>query len=220
MPGTAAKDSHDHAHEQVAPADGAPSRRERFLASYLWLILKNILGWLLILIAMVAGPLVPGPGGIPLFLVGFALIAFPGKRRITARVLRGRPIRSPAGSLAASAAVAVLLGVAVALPLLTGRPKWLVTIERAAMPHAAPARVGLCLAGGALLMTLACVTPRALNLMLSIIAKARRKFRPWLRRHHIRLLPPRWRSRHPHEHGIGRLRLKEEILKYTRKHRR
>jgi hypothetical protein len=45
----------------------------------------------------VAGPLVPGPGGIPLFLIGFALISFPGKRRLTARVLRGKPVRFQRG---------------------------------------------------------------------------------------------------------------------------
>ena len=44
-----------------------------------------------ILLSFVAGPLVPGPGGIPLFLIGFTLISFPGKRRLTARVLRGTP---------------------------------------------------------------------------------------------------------------------------------
>src|SRR6476660_8147226 len=73
------------------------SRRQRFLKSWFWFILKNILGWVLILAAFAAGPLVPGPGGIPLFLIGFALITFPGKRRLTARVLRGRPLRIPGG---------------------------------------------------------------------------------------------------------------------------
>lgn len=67
------------------------------MAVYFWWVLRNTLGWILILISFVAGPLVPGPGGIPLFLIGFALITFPGKRRLTARVLRGRPIR-PAGN--------------------------------------------------------------------------------------------------------------------------
>ena len=62
-------------------------------------------------------PLVPGPGGIPLFLVGFALANIPGKRRITARVPRGRQVRlrhGPSGltSLAVALVVpAVALGV-------------------------------------------------------------------------------------------------------------
>src|SRR5512135_3369527 len=76
-----------------APQRPSPSRRERFFASTTWLILKNGIGWILILASLLIGPLVPGPGGIPLFLIGFALISFPGKRRVLARVLRGRPIR-------------------------------------------------------------------------------------------------------------------------------
>src|SRR5213078_1423888 len=35
----------------------------------------------------------PGPGGLPIFLIGFALVTFPGKRKLTARVLRGRRLR-------------------------------------------------------------------------------------------------------------------------------
>jgi len=46
---------------------------------------------------MVMGPLVPGPGGLPLFLIGFGLITFPGKRRITAR---GRAMLSGSARLA------------------------------------------------------------------------------------------------------------------------
>jgi hypothetical protein len=60
-------------------------------------------------------------------------------------------------------------------------------------------------------------TPHMLNLLLRIIATSRRKVRPWLRRHRIRLLPPRWRRRHRHEPGIGPLRLKDEILKFGKR---
>jgi hypothetical protein len=63
---------------------------------------------------------------------------------------------------------------------------------------------------------LARLTPHALNLSLRIIAKGRRRFRPWLH-HHIRLLPPRWRVRLRHERGRGPLRLKEEILRFGKK---
>jgi hypothetical protein len=64
---------------------------------------------------------------------------------------------------------------------------------------------------------LARLFPHALNLLLRVVSRARRKFRPWLRRHRIRLLPPRWRTRHLHEAGSGPFRLKDEILKYTRR---
>src|SRR5215207_4439025 len=69
-----------------------PYRRPSMFANWFWFILKNVIGWLLILSAMALGPLVPGPGGLPLFIIGFGLITFPGKRRITARVLSGAPI--------------------------------------------------------------------------------------------------------------------------------
>src|SRR6476620_4415236 len=94
-----------------------PSRGQRFLASYYWLVLKNVIGWLLILASFVAGPLVPGPGGIPLFLIGFALVSFPGKRRLTARVLRGRPVHFPPWPFAFVALVTALAVPALVLPL-------------------------------------------------------------------------------------------------------
>src|SRR4051812_49855906 len=62
----------------------------RFFAGYAWLILKNLIGWSFILISPAIGFTVPGPGGIPIFLIGFALVTFPGKRKLTSRVMRGR----------------------------------------------------------------------------------------------------------------------------------
>ena len=60
-------------------------------------------------------------------------------------------------------------------------------------------------------------TPHVLNVLLRLVARGRRKFRPWLRHHHIRLLPPRWRVRLGHERGIGPFRLTEEVLKFGKK---
>ena len=186
-----------------------PSRRERFFGGWFWLILKNVLGWLLIVVAFVAGPLVPGPGGIPLFLIGFALITFPGKRRLTARVLRGREIRILGGPF-----VLISLGTALALAVLAlgvarQRYEWV----RTQHSRGWWAPLLSYLIAVALIWLAARATPHVLNLMLRLIAKARRKFRPWLRHHHIRLLPPRWRVRFGHERGHGPLRLKDEILK-------
>src|SRR5689334_19895485 len=65
-------------------------RVHRFFADYAWFIARNILGWILILAAPPLGAILPGPFGLPIFLIGFALVTFPGKRRLTARVLRGR----------------------------------------------------------------------------------------------------------------------------------
>src|SRR5688572_9860747 len=69
-----------------------PYRRPSIVANWFWFIFKNLIGWILILTAMALGPIVPGPGGLPLFLIGFGLITFPGKRRITARLLSGKPV--------------------------------------------------------------------------------------------------------------------------------
>src|SRR5688500_17121900 len=120
-------------HDPQAPALARPqssptTRRERFFGSHLWLILKNLIGWPLILASFVAGPLVPGPGGIPLFLVGFALVSFPGKRRLSARVLRGTPVRVPPAPFAV-----VSLGVALLVPVIvlvvgSSRSRWISSI--------------------------------------------------------------------------------------------
>ena len=69
------------------------SKASQFFAAYFWFILKNVIGWLLVLGSPVLGVLIPGPGGLPLFLIGFALITLPGKRRLTARALRGRQLQ-------------------------------------------------------------------------------------------------------------------------------
>jgi hypothetical protein len=197
------------------PRPPASTRGQRFLAGRYWLILKNVLGWTLILLSFVAGPLVPGPGGIPLFLIGFALISFPGKRRLTARVLRGRPVRfATRPFVLISLGAALVLG-AVALPLVQSRSRW-VAERYANGPFTAVALYRIAVA---LAWLVARSTPHVLNLLLRLVAAARHKFRPWLRRHRIRLLPPRRRARRPYEPGTGPFRLKDEILRFSRKRR-
>jgi hypothetical protein len=191
------------------PESSPLSRRQRFVKSWFWVILKNVLGWALILAAFVAGPLVPGPAGIPLFLIGFTLISFPGKRRLTARFLRGRPLQIPSGPF-----VVISLGVALALSVLV---LWLArrryTWVRTEQSRGWWAVVINYLIVVAIIWLLVRGTPRAINILLRLAERSRRRFRPWLRRHRVRLLPPRWRVRHAHEPGLGRFRLKDEILK-------
>ncbi|MEM7809608.1 MAG: hypothetical protein AAF561_15975 [Planctomycetota bacterium] len=69
----------------------------RVARNYFWFVLKNVIGWLAIIASPILGVLLPGPGGIPLVVVGFALVTLPGKRRLTTHVFRGRrlPIESP-----------------------------------------------------------------------------------------------------------------------------
>jgi len=71
------------------PTDRA-ARVKQFFRDYAWFILRNLIGWILILASPVLGVIVPGPGGLPIFLIGFALVTFPGKRKLTTRFLRGR----------------------------------------------------------------------------------------------------------------------------------
>lgn len=69
---------------------------EQLIKGYFWVIFKNVVGWLAIAASPILGIALPGPGGIPLFIVGFALVTFPGKRKLTTHVFRGRrlPIES------------------------------------------------------------------------------------------------------------------------------
>jgi hypothetical protein len=178
-------------------------------------VLKNILGWLLILASFVAGPLVPGPGGIPLFLIGFALISFPGKRRLTARVLRGKPVRFRSGQFALLSFALALIVPAIALAGVR-----IFARGRAGLAARGPLAVLLLyLLGAAITWCVVRATPHGLNVFLRIVARARRTFRPWLRHHRIRLLPPRWRRRHPHEPGHGPFRLADEIIGFRRRKR-
>jgi hypothetical protein len=205
--------------DSLGSGSGTParqSRRERFFAGYLWFFLKNIIGWTLIVLSLVVGPLVPGPGGIPLFLVGFALISFPGKRRLTARVLRGRRV-----SLWSRPLPLVILGLAliapgVALWIFGTRLQWLPRVyARGPLAVAGAYVVGVMAA-----LAIALCAVGAANLILRFVPAVRRRARPWLRHHRIRLLPPRWRRRLPHEPGSGPHRLKDEILRWVKRPRR
>src|SRR3954462_2131444 len=88
---------------KLSPGDARDARAARAretgtipkwgIKQWIWFFIQNIIGWLLILLAWPVGLALPGPGGLPMFLIGFALITFPGKRHLTARVLRGIPVR-------------------------------------------------------------------------------------------------------------------------------
>jgi hypothetical protein len=170
-----------------------------------------MLGWGLILASFVAGPLVPGPGGIPLFLIGFALISFPGKRRLTARVARGRPIRFRTRWFAR---ILWMIAMAASIATLTSTRAW--RLWPLPQPAQSGAIAGAYLVGTVVAWLTMQLALRVANGVLRLVPRARRRMRPWLRRHGIRLLPPRWRRRLAHEHGHGGYRLREEILKLGR----
>jgi hypothetical protein len=194
------------------PPPPKASARKQFWTRYSWLILRNVLGWTLILISFLVGPLVPGPGGIPLFLIGFALVSLPGKRRLTARVLRGKPIRHRTKWFSRiSLAIAIAASVAA---LSATRPwnHWPMARPLELLVASAAYVLGIAAAWLVIRLTLVLT-----NVLLLFSPRARRRIRPWLRHHHIRLLPPRRRQRLPHEHGRGPHKLNDEILKLGRR---
>jgi hypothetical protein len=179
-----------------------------FFAKYFWIIIKNVIGWSFILLAILLGGLFPGPLGTPTFLIGFALITFPGKRRLTSRILRGRQfnIWNPKLRMARMA-------LAVTLPPLI---VWIAAQRKHALIH--PSRLGvpasvalyvLAIAGTWLLSLWAL---RLMNLIISLMPRVRRKVKPWMKRHGINLLPPRRRRRKAPGEGKFPVQGDEEIL--------
>ena len=149
----------------------------RLVADYFWFVLKNVLGWILILMAWPVGLLVPGPGGIPIFLIGFALVTFPGKRSLTARVLHGTPV-----DLRQRRYAWVTLVAAAALPAAVfwfgqikhyGWGDWLTDHHWALLEIYAGAF--------AISWVLAKLALRGLNVLLRYVPAVRRRVRPWLR---------------------------------------
>ena len=171
----------------AAPRPARETAAQKFLAGYFWFIFKNVVGWLLILASPVLGITIPGPGGIPIFLIGFALVTFPGKRRITTRFMRGRPMRLEAGIftfLVTFVSVALTVG---GMWVLVDHYEHLLGewgLEPAAI-------VGVGLVGLCVTWVVTWLALRLANLVLRGIPRARRTMRPWLRRRGIRLLPPR-----------------------------
>jgi hypothetical protein len=185
------------------------------LRTWVWFLLKNVIGWVLILAAFVAGPLVPGPGGIPLFLIGFSLITFPGKRRLTAGVLYGRQIPPHSRAYRITAALlAVLLPVAMVFVF-----RWRHLIPSS--PRSSYGMlVGVTYAATALLLWYLILKARPLvNRLLRWMPPMRRKVRPWLRRRGIDLLPRRRRRRHRDLDNGHSTEPDEEILEIHERHR-
>jgi hypothetical protein len=159
---------------------------------WIWFIVKNLIGWVLIILAWPIGIAIPGPGGLPIFLIGFALVTFPGKRHLTARVIRGIPVNRRSRAFRAT-----VIFLAVLLPILVlaylRLKQW-----RDLFPYIVRPRLQLTLlyfCSVAVLMMLGLRSDRLINWALGYVPRARRKVRPWLRRKGMDLLPPRRRRR-------------------------
>ena len=190
-------------------------RRPSVFANWFWFILKNVIGWLLILSAMALGPVVPGPGGLPLFFIGFGLITFPGKRRITARILSGAPVDPTSRAYRRGIALVASLTPAAVLIYLRYE-QWL---PYAGSHGAAWAYGALYVVTAVVLWVLGKRSVGFINWLLGLVPRIRRRIRPWLRRRGIDLLPPRRRRRHlPHSGQVTR-DPDPEILAIHERHR-
>lgn len=183
---------------QQPVAVGASPGRGRRIYYFIWVILKNIIGWGLILASGPIGLTLPGPGGLPLFLIGFAMISFPGKRGLTSRVLRGRAVRrnSRPGILVEIFAALLLPTVIVSI----------LSIQFAdEMQRHGSALVATVYAVAVVASWMAIrLALRLLNYGLTFVPGLRRKIRPWMRRKGIDLLPPRRRKRLSRLQALGR----------------
>jgi hypothetical protein len=159
-----------------------------FFTGYFWFIVKNVIGWIFILGAFPIGIALPGPGGIPLFLIGFALVTFPGKRRLTSRVMRGRPMNLEAEIFTFATAVASVL-VTLALLWFISRYKYEPILERYHLKSAQ--LVGICLLALVVTWLVMRLALQIANWVIQNMPRVRRRVRPWLRKHGINLLPPR-----------------------------
>jgi hypothetical protein len=163
------------------------------VANWSWFILKNLIGWILILTAMALGPLVPGPGGLPVFLIGFGLITFPGKRRLTARVLSGVPVDPDSRAYRRGVAALAIFAPAITFAyLLFEFPNYLHDGRRRTSVYYLATYIVVAL----LTWQVGLRSIGVVNWLLTLVPRIRRKIRPWLRRRGIDLLPPRRRRRH------------------------
>ena len=199
-----------HHHHRHRPTFA--ERIKEFFAGYFWFILKNVIGWLLMLAAPVLGIAVPGPGGLPVFIIGFALVTFPGKRKLTARVMRGRGMQLESAFFTAitSFVSVVLTGVIIWVFL----AKWGWVLDTYSVP--AISIVLGCILAAAVTWLVTRVALRVADWILRNMPRARRFVRPWMRKKGFHILPPRRKA------GIttddAALASNEEILEIHPRH--
>jgi len=166
----------------------------KFFAGYFWLILKNVLGWMLVLLALPVGLTVPGPAGVPLFLIGFALVFFPGKRRLTTHILRGRPLRLEASIFTAITTIASLIVMTAILWIAGAKSKQVMAHfnldpDKSASGYIA-AVAGICILGAIVTWGTMWLSLRFVNVLIRFVPRMRRVMRRFMRRMGFRLLPP------------------------------
>src|SRR4051812_24103690 len=175
--------------KKLSPGDARDARAARAretgaipkwgIREWVLFLLSNILGWLLILLAWPVGIALPGPGGLPLFLIGFALITFPGKRHLTARVLRGIPVRRKSFAFRTTIATIAIVLPAMVLIYLRFVPLKEIFLV---MDRRRLVQMLLYICSVAALWIFGLRSDRAINWVFRRIPSIRRKVRPWMRR--------------------------------------
>jgi glycosyltransferase 2 family protein len=169
----------------------------QIVGEYFWFVVKNVVGWVFILGSLPVGLTLPGPFGLPLFLIGFALVWFPGKRRITSRVMSGRPMHVEPGLFGA---LVVFVAVWVSAGLI-----WLLELRYEQLLHYLGLDVQFMQIRPFVIVGIISLTifvswivlrlaVPVLNFILRRVPRFRRAIRPWLRKYGINLLPPRRRA--------------------------
>lgn len=190
------------------------SKRVRWsFFDYFWFVFKNVIGWIFMLSSPVLGALIPGPGGIPLFLIGFALVTFPGKRRITSHVMRGRAVKVNPQLFTMIATVASIAVTASVIWLLYKRYKQILDELNVGFLEI----FGICALAAAVTWIVMRLTVTLANWLLRSMPRIRRFIRPWLRKWGINLLPPR-RRRLP-DTGVVIHHGPDEILHFSDSYR-
>ena len=179
------------AENKTTPSSLSPRGKRRTVIRYAWVAGRNVVGWLLILAAVPVSGLVPLPLGTPMFFIGFGLISFPGKRRLTSRLLRGRTINLTTR--------AVLLRITVVSLLVPPILVWTLALNKhpfirpSDMPIVHLCGVYLAAIGASWLATFGFLW--VVNLVIRFLPHVRRRTRPWMRRHGMKLLPARKKRR-------------------------
>src|SRR4051812_2845545 len=127
-----------------------------------------------------------------MFLIGFALITFPGKRHLTARVLRGIPVRRTSRAFRNTIAI-----IAIVIPAMVLFYLRFVTLKEVftVMDRRRLVQILLYISSVAVLWIFGLRSDKAINWVFWRIPRIRRKVRPWMRRKGLDLLPPRRRRR-------------------------
>src|SRR4051812_29875054 len=159
-------------------------------------VFKKVLGWIFILASPVLGITIPGPGGIPVFLIGFALVTFSGKRKLTSRVMRGRglPIDMEVFTF-----LTAFFAIVVTSVLMWFLADWVnellqtIHLDPRQKDATYAAIIAGLLATGLLALGVMWLVMRlslkVLNYILRGMPIVRRKIRPWLRKKGFNLLP-------------------------------